>query len=258
MNYKTKALIIKSQNFFEADRLLTAIDQNGAKIRFLGKSVRKSQAKMAGYLNLFNYLDLVIVEGKNFDIATSAEIIKNFRNLETNLEKTGVAFFIAELIDKLLEEKEEHYNLQKLTICSYFWLNKAEKSQSKKIINFFLINLLDKIGFLPEIYKCVNCSQKLSLKNLWFDYDKGGIVCADCQNVKSSGKEISEKEIKILRLYLEIERSLLINHIKKLDILEKIDNNLDKRLNEILLRFIEYTTERKFKSEEFLKRLNNK
>jgi len=257
MNYKTKVLIIKTRNFLEADKILIALDENGAKVQFVGKGARRPLAKMAGYLNLFNYLNLVIAEGKNLDIVTSAENITNFKNLETDLEKTGVAFLIAELLDKLLEEKEKHYNLQKLTLCSYSWLNKSNKDQSRKIISFFLINILEKIGLLPELYKCINCNQNLSLKGLWFDFEKGGVICDKCQDQKQSGKEISEKEVKIIRLYLEIEKRISVGNLKRLDILKKIDNNLDKRINETLLKFIEYNTDRTFKSSEFLIKIKN-
>ncbi len=254
MNFKTKALIIKSRKLNEADKILTAVNVSGAKIEFIGKGASRVTAKMSGYLNLFNYLDLIIAEGKNLDIVTSAENIKSFKNIETDLVKTGIAFLVAEVLDKLLQLGEEHYNLMNLTLSCYNFINQNPAEISEKVIGFFLINILEKIGLKPELEHCVNCDNKLNPKDLYFSYEMGGLICAGCLG-KGNTQKISENEVKILRIYLNIGKNLYLNNLKPLDILKKIDDNLDDKINVLLLKYIDYNTERRFLSASFLEKI---
>lgn len=255
MNFKTKALIIKSREFSETDKIFTAINYQGSKIFFLAKGVRRLQSKFSGHLNLFNYVNLILAKGKNLDIATSAEIIENFKTLEDNLKKIGIAFLIAESLDKLIQENENHPSVLFLALACFKWIEQNNPENISKIMPFFLINLADKIGILPELGKCVLCQRKNIDKKIWFDFHNGGIICQKCIKQKNIGKKISIQELNLLKYFLKLGRSPI--KIKRLDIFKKIPDNLNKTTTDTILKFIEYNTDKKFLSNSFLKKIDN-
>jgi recombinational DNA repair protein (RecF pathway) len=160
---------------------------------------------------------------------------------------------MAEVIDKLMEEKEEHLGLIGLILACYLWVDKSKPEKTKKVINFFLINIAEKIGFRPELNFCVDCQKKPIPEKLFFDYSKGGLVCKSCID-QGFVQEISVNEIKILRIYLNIGKKNHINQ-ESLEILNKIDDNLDNKIMGLLFNYFDYTTEKKFLAKVFLKKI---
>ena len=104
---KTKGIIIKRINLGEADKILTILTTDRGKIRVVARGVRRPEAKLGGFLELFRYNEYLLAEGRNLDVVTGASTIESFRQISLNLRKIGLAYYVAEIIDKLVEETQE-------------------------------------------------------------------------------------------------------------------------------------------------------
>jgi len=238
-NFKTRGIVIKRSNFGEADRLVTIFTEKYGKIRAIGKGVRKPLSKLAGHLELFCLVDFLIAEGRNLDIITGAETEKCFFNLRNNFQPTKVAFYIAEVTEKMIGEEEPHPEVFKLLEETLENLNCRE---ADLMLPYFELNMLSLLGYQPELAKCVLCGKKATQEGNFFSFQEGGLACEKCQ---SHDVAISEKAIKLLRL--------MINHKLKLIEKVKIDKNTASEVKKIANDYLNYTHQQEFKSRKFLR-----
>ena len=237
--YKTKGIILKRTNLGEADKILTIYTKDFGKIKVIAKGIRKIKSKLAGNLELFCLDDLVIAEGKNLDIVCGALTEKCFFDLRNNLKATHTAYYLADVIDKLSDEEEPHEEVYDLLDNL---LEEINGENSQILLPFFELKFLKELGYKPELFHCVSCKEKISNGKNYFDFDEGGLVCEKCAK---SQMPISEKAVKLLRLFLEHN----ISYIKKI----KLDKKTSKEVGKITQNYLKYNSGEEFKSERFVK-----
>lgn len=240
MTYKTKGIILKRRNFGEADRLLTIYTEKEGKIVAIARGVRRSRAKMVGHTELFYLLNLQLVEGKTWDIVTSAEIIDEFSHLRAKERLTNQAYLTAELVDNLTHQGELHEDIFNLLQSSF---TRLDQGYNQLILSFFCCRILSFLGHRPELQHCVKCRNKLSPYN-HFSNQLGGILCENCSKSYLGSFAISVSSIKIMRLFLEKEMAVL-------DQL-RVDSKVEKELEQILINYAQYIIEKPLKSARFV------
>ena len=259
LQYKDLGIILKSQDFFETDRIITILTKEKGKIRAIAKGVRKPTAKLAGSLEPFSLTHLILVEGKkDLDIITGAEIVNSFKNLRENLKKTAAAFFLCELTDKLIGEKESHQDIFEQLKKSFKKLDSKKEIDLELITDFMIINLMADLGYRPELKVCQGCGGKISGKisgkitavenKNFFSPKLGGVLCPKCSFKDNQALPVSIETLKILKLFLEYD----------IGIIDKISPKNTAELSKILERFLEYISEKKINSSKFYKQMNHK
>lgn len=147
--YRTEGIILKRSNFGETDKILTVLTRQHGKLKVLAKGVRKITSRRAGSVELFNHSLLFLAVGKTFDLLTEARPLATFPRLRRNLNKVAATFYLVELADKLLPEKQENrlvFNLLSQTLA------RLEKEKTENWGNFledFEKSLLRLTGFWP-------------------------------------------------------------------------------------------------------------
>lgn len=255
LQYKDLGIILKSQDFFETDRIITILTEKKGKIRAIAKGVRRPTAKLAGSLEPFSLTHLILIEGKkDLDIVTGAEIVNSFKNLRQNLKKTAAAFFITELVDKLIGEKEPHQDIFEQLKKSFKKLDSKRQTNLELITDFMIINLMADLGYRPELKICQGCEGKIGGKittaenKNFFSPKLGGVLCPKCSFKDNQALSVSIETLKILKLFLEYD----------IGIIDKISPKNPMELSQILERFLEYISEKKINSSKFYKLINHK
>lgn len=146
MLYKTQGIIIKTFNSGEIDRLVTVYTKEFGKLLLKAKSVRKNQAKLKGHLELFLYSHLIVAPGRGLDIVTGAETIEGFSRLRKNLPSLAAAYYLSELIDKLVAGPEKDENIWQLLLKSFRGINQ-EDSEIKTTVENFERSILRFLGY---------------------------------------------------------------------------------------------------------------
>lgn len=148
---KTEGIILKRINFSEADRILTIYTKHYGKIRVLAKGVRKTASRKGGNVEAFNLVALFLVKGKNLDLVSEAEVVNSFRSWRKNLRKVGVAYYFAEIVDKLTPDGQA--NQAVFSLLKGF-LTRLGKENEFQLVRPFEEQLLEELGFgVPEAVK---------------------------------------------------------------------------------------------------------
>lgn len=148
--YKVEAIVLKRQNFSEADKILTIFSKEKGKFKVMAKGVRKISSRRAGSLELFNHLRLIICEGKGLDSIIEVNVLNSFSSWRKNLRSIGVAYYLCELVDRLTVEGQEHGAVFTALIES---LKINSSGRARTTILSFEKQLLHLLGFgIPERY----------------------------------------------------------------------------------------------------------
>lgn len=144
-SHKTEAIIIKRNNFGEADRILTVFTRNNGKLKIKARGVRKINSRRASHVELLNFSVLSLYEGPKLPILTEAETINNFSGLKDDLKKIGFAYHICELINELCPEHQENRSIFALLLSTLENLRTSE--DPTELVKKFEIDLLTELGF---------------------------------------------------------------------------------------------------------------
>jgi DNA repair protein RecO (recombination protein O) len=242
MTHKTRGVVIKRMNYGEADRILTILTEDMGKIKAIAKGSRKILSKMGGSLEPFCLVNFIFHQGKSFYIVTSASVEKHFDKVHTDITKTAKAFYIGELLDKFLEEKENHPEVFELFVK---YLQALNDDDDEILIPVFSAKILENLGFRPVTTECLHCGNKLVQEQNFWDDVEGGVICQVCHDKFDHGQKIDNDIIKILRLIF----SEKFNVGSKIN----IDDEYKKVTARILESYVEGTIEREIKSRKFMK-----
>lgn len=147
-SYTTEGIILARNNYGEADRILTVFTKKHGKIRVIAKGIRKISSRKKGYLELFNFVKLFIVLGKNIDIVTEVESKDTFLNWRKDLTKVAVCFHLCEIVNRLSAERQENPELFQLIYKSLKILERLEYWDMHNFVQNFKISVLEDLGFL--------------------------------------------------------------------------------------------------------------
>lgn len=106
--FKTEGIILKRNDFGEADRILTVFSKRFGKVSVLARGIRKITSRRAGNVELLNRVMMFLHQGKNFFILTEAQSINTFENLKNNLTLFTYSYHLIELTAKLTAENQEN------------------------------------------------------------------------------------------------------------------------------------------------------
>lgn len=246
--YRTEAVVLKRSDFGEADRLLTIYTPELGKIRVIAKGVRKPTSRKSGHVELFTHAQLLIARGRNLDIVTQAETIHAFRPLREDLLRLTYACYVAELLDRFVEEGIENQPLFDLLLAVLHWLE--ESSDLALTARFYELRLLALVGYQPQLFHCVNCQAAIEPVANFLDPDRGGVVCPRCgQSAQGSRvvKPISLNALKVLRF--------LQTHDYDTCTRLRISAGLHRELETMMQHYITYILERNLRSVSFLRLL---
>lgn len=144
---RTEAIIIKRKNFGEADRILTAITKGSGKIKIIAKGVRKISSKRSPHVELLNLSVLNLHLGKMM-ILTEAETLYHHAGLKNDLSRSGAAFYLCELVDGLIPENQE--NFQVFNLLKNTLLQLEVSNDPRLVVSSFERDLLTILGFWPK------------------------------------------------------------------------------------------------------------
>ena len=246
--YRTQAIVIGHTEFGEADRMIKLFTLDKGKITAISKGIRKIRSRKAGHLEPFTQVDLFLAKGRNLDIITQAETIDAHLGIRDDLQRVAYASYIMEVLDRFTYEEGENASMFKLLENT---LSRIEdRTNLETGVHFFEIRLLDLLGFRPQLFECIDCSEKIIDQDQFFSPLAGGVACPKCGGVRPEALAINQD---VLRYFRHLQRSKW-RAVKELVIPEKIESELA----DLIERYLTYLLERKLNSSDFLREVRDR
>ncbi|PIS42200.1 MAG: DNA repair protein RecO [Candidatus Kerfeldbacteria bacterium CG08_land_8_20_14_0_20_40_16] len=251
--HHSSAFILKRQDFKEYDKLLTIYSEKEGKIEVVARGTRKIQSKLAGHLEPFALVDLMVAQGKYHDRVTGSTILKNFEHLKSNFERIALATYFNESVDhltRLHQTDQQTFDLIKEAYSALDHYNQKREDDFKRqvlIVLSFLLRLLSLQGFQPSFKNCFYCQRGIKEEQNFISYSQLSIICPACRKNEDNLETISPTTLKVLRLMSQ-ERfsSLKINNL---------DDLIFGEIREVVNKILQAVSEREIKSAKMIEDL---
>jgi DNA repair protein RecO (recombination protein O) len=243
--YRTEAIVLKSYDYGEADRILTLCTAQTGKLRAIAKGVRRTKSRKAGHLDHLTRSNLLLARGRNLDIITQADTIETFRPMRDDLWRSSHGHYVAELVDSFSVENLANYPVYALCVSTLRRL--ATAPDLDMVTRAFELQLLGFTGYRPQLHRCVACDTSIEPVPNRFSSRLGGVLCPACSAADSAAPEISVPALKAMR-NLQTNEAIML-HIGALD--EGVRGEIERHLRE----YITYRLESRPRSAAFLDRL---
>jgi DNA repair protein RecO (recombination protein O) len=152
MIVKTKAIVLTSVKYGEADLIVKCLTQLGTRSYMLrGIFGSKSKKIKTAYFQPLSLLEITAKHNNKGSLNSIREVgaAHIYQSLGTNIYKQSIALFLAEILSVCLREEEENPSLFEYIEAAFLWLD-----SHSEIANFhllFLVRLTRHLGFYPDI-----------------------------------------------------------------------------------------------------------
>ncbi|NLO96990.1 MAG: DNA repair protein RecO, partial [Peptococcaceae bacterium] len=179
--YKVDAIVIRTREYGESDRLITLFSREKGKLEAVAKGVRKPKSSQRAGTQLFTYADFLLHRGKNLDTVNQVQARESFVHLWNDLDRTIAASCMAELLDLSTAREQPEPELFVLTLSFLFWLKDWDPylAQAAYALRLMLVQ-----GYLPVLDHCQECGKTLLSEQSFLSAEAGGLLCSVCKNNK--------------------------------------------------------------------------
>lgn len=244
-SYRLEAIILRHQNWGEADRLLTLFSRQAGKLRAVAKGARKLRSRKAGHLEPFTQVILQLAKSRDLPIITQAEAIELYLPIREDLALFGCASYVVELLDRFTFEEGENLGLYQLLGDTLDRL--AGKPNPTFTLRYYEIHLLELLGYRPQLFQCAICQATIQPQDQYFSAEHGGALCPKCGNKTPAAIRTSLQALKYLR---HLQRSDYLPASKA-----KIPPAVNDEMESLLQGYITYLLERKLNTPGFMRRI---
>jgi len=214
-HYSAEALVFKTEDRAEADRVFAVFTRQFGRLEITAKAARKINSKLRPGMQLFSLSDIEFIRGKSKNILTDAAFCptpgigrsESLKKISARPELLQAAFEISDVADVFIKGEEKDERIFTLLREAFEKLNIGHSESA--VFQYFFWNFMASLGYAPQTSCCANCTKLLQPERNYFSATAGGIICGACQMVKD-GIEMSTDSIKILRLILRKDWATLI------------------------------------------------
>lgn len=171
MLVSTKAIVLTSLKYGEADLIVKCFTEEGVKTYML-KRILKSKSKKVNiaYFQPLTQLKLTAIHNNkgNLNSIREARISYLYQSISINIFKQSIALFLAEVLSNALQEEEKNAILFQYIETAFIWLDNHDNTANFHIL--FLLNLTKYLGFYPEMKE--NNAQYFDLTEGYFTNNK--------------------------------------------------------------------------------------
>ncbi len=224
---KVEGIIVSERNYSESSKILNVLTKKHGMIGVIAKGCRtmKSDLRSVSEKLIYGDFNLYYKQDK-LSTLISVDVLNSFKNMRKDIVKISYASFLLELSEQVYRQNNDK-RIYELLIAS---LIKIEEGLDPVVItNILELKYLDFLGVTPILNSCAVCGTTNSIVSL--SIIKGGYVCKNCQTTEIIN---SNKTIKMIRMFYYVD----ISKISKIDISDKVKNEIDFFLNEY---YDEYT-----------------
>jgi len=180
----TPAIVFSSVKYAEADLIVSCFTETSGLKSYLLRNVLKSRkGKLrASYFQPLTQLEITAVhrDKGTLERIQEAKILEPYRSLHTDLVKSGIVMFLAEILRTSIREEEANADLFRYLQQSLFWLDTHDAVANFHLL--FLLKLTAYLGFYPD--ESTLEKKYFNLEEGYFEDTPGGMACEEGENIE--------------------------------------------------------------------------
>jgi DNA repair protein RecO (recombination protein O) len=195
--YRDTAVVLRTYKLGEADRIVVLLTEHHGKVRAVAKGVRKTKSKFGARLEPMSHVRLQLVEGRELDIVSQADLVETTAPLIGDLDLATSALAMLEVVDQLALDREPASHLYRMLVGA---LRTVAERPSPLVVPAFYWKLLAVEGVRPVLDVCAHCgeSEAAGAQFVAFEIGEGGVLCRSCRR----GAPLSADALELMRMIL--------------------------------------------------------
>ena len=181
MHITTKALVLRTVDYKETDKILTLFTQDQGKLTASARGCRKKGSAIAAGCQLLAWSEMVLYDYQGRWSVKEAATLRLFRGIAADIERLALACYFAEAAELLAVEGEENPGLLSLTLNSLHALDQMREKPLPLVKAAFEWKALALAGYEPLIDGCAVCG-KIPPEDPRFHLREGVLHCAGCRD----------------------------------------------------------------------------
>jgi DNA repair protein RecO (recombination protein O) len=177
----TDAIVLRSVDYRDADRILTLLTREHGKIAVLARSARRSKKRFGGALEPYALVSAEVSLSRG-EVGTihQATVTRPFPGILTNLGRIALAGAAIELVREATPSREPDERTFDATLEMLDTLSVSEGAREELLLAFEA-RLMSLLGFEPGLDTCARCGKRAPEgQSALFDPAVGSIVCRAC------------------------------------------------------------------------------
>ncbi|GAA0181942.1 DNA repair protein RecO [Clostridium sediminicola] len=224
--FKTRAIVLKSQDYKENDKILWLFSEKLGKISCIARGAKRKRSKLASFTQQFCYGEYIIYKGKSLYTINEIELIDSFQTFLNDLDSITYASYLCELIMIALTEQESNRALFQ-DFVKAFYLIKSEAIDFEMIARAFEIKILKHTGYGMNFNSCCICNNRMSSTNK-FSLKYYGGICKNCNDMNYVN--ISNGAFNLLRFLNRTE----IENVHRVTLSKELKKEIYSLLNALI------------------------
>ena len=188
--HETEALVLRTYNLAEADKIVVCLSRSAGLIRGVAKGCRKLKNRFGASLEPFTLINLTYFEKENQELVSfsQTEILRSRFNLSGNASILTGFSYMGDLLIDFSPPHQANDNLYRMALACFEAASQAPEDL-EAVLRYFEVWLLKIEGFLPDLKTCASCHRAFSDETVYLGNDLS-LRCAQCTN--SRGGAISK------------------------------------------------------------------
>jgi len=180
--FETEALILRSYNLAEADKIVVCLSRSAGLIRGVAKGCRKLKNRFGAALEPFTLVNLTYYEKENRELVSfrQVEILKSRFNLSSNASMLTAFAYMGDLLIDFSPPHQANDNLFRMALACFEAASETPDDLDA-VLRYFEVWLLKLEGFLPDMRVCANCQKALADEATFLGPDLS-LRCSQCSN----------------------------------------------------------------------------
>jgi DNA repair protein RecO (recombination protein O) len=199
---ETEALILRSYNLAEADKIVVCLSRSAGLIRGVAKGCRKLKNRFGASLEPFTLINLTYYEKEHQELVSfrQTEILKSRFNLSSNASLLAGFSYMGDLLIDFSPPHQANDNLFRMALAAFEAVADTP-DDLEAVLRYFEVWLLKLEGFLPDLRMCAGCQKAFGDEVVYLGPDLS-LRCVQCSQAR--GTAISQR----LRLHLRATEKL--------------------------------------------------
>ena len=177
----TAAVVLRSIDYGEADRIVTLLTQRFGKAAYIARSARRSKKRFGAALQPLALLEVQVSAARGpLGTLERAEISRAFPRVLAGLDRMQAGFAGLELARELTPEHEADPAVF-ATVAAFLTALDLSERPPAQLQLCFVARLLAILGLSPRLDRCGLCGKAAPPERLgMFDAQLGHLVCSAC------------------------------------------------------------------------------
>ena len=189
--FETEALILRTYNLAEADKIVVCFSRSAGLIRGVAKGCRKLKNRFGASLEPFTLINLTYYENEQRELVSfrQTEILKSRFNLSSNPSILTGFSYMGDLLIDFSPPHQANDNLFRMALACFEAVS-VTPEDLEAVLRYFEIWLLKLEGFLPDLRACANCHKVFGEEAVYLGPDLS-LRCSRCS--EGQGGAVSKR-----------------------------------------------------------------